>query len=41
LSSTLRVFGTENPEHQGIWLDGMTPTACDRTDELFAVCEIR
>lgn len=40
LSTTLRVFGTENPEQQGIWLDGMTPTACDRNDELFAVCEI-
>lgn len=41
LSSTLRVFGADNPEHQGIWLDGLAPTACDRTDELFAVCEIR
>ncbi len=41
LSSALRVFGPENPEVQGIWLDGVTPTACDRTDELFAVCEIR
>lgn len=41
LSTTLRVFGAENPEHQGIWLDGLAPTACDRTDELFAVCEIR
>jgi len=37
----LRVDGADNPEHQGIWLDGVTPTACDRTDELFAVCEIR
>ncbi len=41
LSSTLRIDGDDNPEHQGIWLDGVTPTACDRTDELFAVCEIR
>lgn len=41
LSSTLRVFGADNPDHQGIWLDGLTPTPCDRTDELFAVCEIR
>jgi hypothetical protein len=41
LSTTLRVFGVDNGEHQGIWLDGVTPTTCDRTDELFAVCEIR
>ncbi len=41
LSSTLRVDSADNPEHQGIWLDGLTPTACDQTDELFAVCEIR
>ena len=41
LSSTLRVFGADNPEHMGIWLDGVTPTACERTYELFAVCEIR
>lgn len=39
LSSTLRVFGADE-EHAGIWLDGVTPTACERTDELFAVCEI-